>query len=117
MTPAASTLSAWAPPSRASLRPVFLRIAPAIGGSRSFIARGAESVLLKNLLRNRAVLVALGLLLLALIVWFAGPYFAFGNAKPFETVVERLVAILVLVTLYALYVLLRQVRNAQHNQR
>ncbi|MDB6010418.1 MAG: type secretion protein [Gammaproteobacteria bacterium] len=74
-------------------------------------------MLLKNLLRNRAVLVALGLLLLALIIWFAGPYFAFGNAKPFETVVERLIAILVLVTLYALYVLLRQVRNAQHNQR
>lgn len=74
-------------------------------------------MLLKNLFRNRAVLVALGLLLLALIIWFAGPYFAFGNDKPFETVVERLVAILVLVTLYALYVLLRQVRNAQHNQR
>jgi type VI secretion system protein ImpL len=73
--------------------------------------------MLKNLFRNRAVLVALGLVLLALIVWFAGPYFAFGSVKPFETVVERLVAILVQVTLYALYVLLRQLRNAQHNQR
>jgi type VI secretion system protein ImpL len=71
----------------------------------------------RNLFRNRAVLVALGLLLLALIIWFAGPYFAFGTVKPFESVVERLVAILVLVTLYALYVLLRQIRNAQHNQR
>ena len=71
----------------------------------------------RNLFRNRAVLVALGLLLLALIVWFAGPYFAFGTVKPFESVVERLVAILILVTLYALYVLLRQIRNAQHNQR
>jgi type VI secretion system protein ImpL len=73
--------------------------------------------MLKNLLRNRAVLVALGLLLLALIIWFAGPYFAFAGVKPFESVVGRLVAILALVTLYALFVLLRQVRNTQQNQR
>ena len=73
--------------------------------------------MIKNLFRNRAVLVALGLLLLALIIWFAGPYFAFGSVKPFESVVGRLVAILFLVTLYALLVLLRQVRNAQANQR
>ena len=71
----------------------------------------------RNLVRNRAVLVALGLLLLALIIWFAGPYFAFASVKPFESVVGRLVAILFLVTLYVLLVLLRQVRNAQQNQR
>jgi type VI secretion system protein ImpL len=72
---------------------------------------------MKSLFRNRAVLVALGLLLLALIIWFAGPYFAFASVKPFESVVGRLVAILFLVTLYAVLVLLRQVRNAQQNQR
>lgn len=71
----------------------------------------------KNLLRNRAVLVALGLVLLALIIWLAGPYFAFGSVKPFESVVGRLVTILVLVTLYAVLVLVRQLRNAQANQR
>ena len=51
------------------------------------------------LFRNRAFLVAVGLLLLALIIWFAGPYFAFGTLKPLETVVERLIAILVMVSL------------------
>ena len=71
----------------------------------------------RHLFRNRAVLVALGLLLLALIIWFAGPYFAFADARPFESVVGRLVAILILVTVYALYVLFRQVRNAKNNQR
>jgi type VI secretion system protein ImpL len=73
--------------------------------------------MIRNLFRNRAVLVALGLLLLALIIWLAGPYFAFASWKPFESVVGRLVAILFLVTLYALLVLFRQVRNAQQNQR
>jgi len=31
------------------------------------------------LFRNRAFLVAVGLLLLALIIWFAGPYFALAR--------------------------------------
>src|ERR1700733_7284711 len=69
------------------------------------------------LLRNRAFLVGLGLLLIALIIWFAGPYFAFGSAKPLESAVERLVAILILVVAYALYVQLRQLRNNRNNQR
>ena len=72
--------------------------------------------MMRNLLTNRAVLVALGLLLLALIIWFAGPYFAFADVKPLEGV-GRLVAILVLVTAYALLVLFRQARNTQQNQR
>ena len=66
----------------------------------------------RNIFRNRAVLVALGLLLLALIIWFAGHYFAFGTLKPFESAVERLVAILILVTLYAFYVLFRRSERA-----
>ena len=70
----------------------------------------------KALLKNRVVLASLGIVLLALIIWFAGPYFAFADWKPFEGVVGRLVAILVLVTLFAGYVLYRQVRNAQKNQ-
>jgi len=70
-----------------------------------------------SILKNRAVLVGLGLLLVALIIWFAGPYFAFATVKPLETAVERLVAILILVALFALYVLLKQMRNTRDNQR
>jgi type VI secretion system protein ImpL len=61
--------------------------------------------------------VGLGLLLLVLIIWFVGPYFAFADAKPLEGVAGRLVAILVLVSAYALYILLRHVRNTRNNQR
>jgi type VI secretion system protein ImpL len=46
------------------------------------------------ILKSRAFLVILGLVLLALLLWFAGPYFAFADHKPLESVVARLVAIL-----------------------
>ena len=52
-------------------------------------------------LKSRTVLVFVGLLLLALLIWFAGPYFAFADYKPLEGVVARLVAILVLVVAWA----------------
>ena len=71
---------------------------------------------MKALLENRTVLVGLGVVLLALIIWFVGPYFAFADYKPLESAVGRLVAILLLVTLFALAVLYRQIRNAQKNQ-
>ncbi len=65
------------------------------------------------LLKNRAFLVALGLVLLALIIWFAGPYFAFADYKPLESVVARLVTIIVLAVGYAIYVQLRSLRSAR----
>src|ERR1700743_610848 len=70
-----------------------------------------------SILKSRAMLVGLGLLLIAVIIWFAGPYFAFGTVKPLDSAVERLVAILILVALYALYVTLKQMRNTRDNQR
>jgi type VI protein secretion system component VasK len=65
------------------------------------------------LMKNRAFLVALGLLLLALLIWFVGPYFAFADYKPLESVVARLVAIIVLAVGYAIYVQLRALRSAR----
>src|ERR1700761_8943962 len=116
--PAASTSSGWAPRSRASRLPTFRRIAHAIGAFRSPIAPEPDSTMtIPSILKNRAGLVGLGLLLVALIIWFAGPYFAFASAKPLDSAVERLVAILVLVAAYTLYVLFKQMRNARDNQR
>jgi len=69
------------------------------------------------LLKNRIFLVALGLVLLALIIWFAGPYFAFADYKPLESVVARLVAIMVLAVGYAVYVQVRYLRSARASQR
>jgi type VI secretion system protein ImpL len=69
------------------------------------------------LFKNRAVLVAIGLVLLALIVWFAGPYFAFAEYKPLEGVVARLVAIIVIAVGYAIYVQVRYMRKASASQK
>ena len=69
------------------------------------------------LLKNRVFLVAVGLALLALIIWFAGPYCAFAEYKPLESVVARLVAILILAVGYAVYVQLRYLRSARASQR
>jgi type VI secretion system protein ImpL len=66
-----------------------------------------------SLLKNRAFLVAIGLVLLALLIWFVGPYFAFADYKPLESVVARLVAIIILAVGYAIYVQLRALRNAR----
>jgi type VI secretion system protein ImpL len=68
------------------------------------------------LLKNRVFLAALGLVLLALIIWFAGPYCAFADYKPLESVVARLVAIIILTVGYAVYVQLRSLRNARASQ-
>jgi type VI secretion system protein ImpL len=66
-----------------------------------------------SLLKNRTFLVALGLVLLALIIWFAGPYFAFADYKPLESVVARLVAIIIVAVVYAVYVQIKQLRGAR----
>jgi len=64
------------------------------------------------ILKSRAVAIFIGLLLLALLLWFAGPYFAFADHKPLESVVARLVAILVLVVVWAVVLQLKQLRSA-----
>ena len=66
-----------------------------------------------KLLKSRVFLVALGLVLLAAIIWFAGPYFAFAGHEPLSSVTARLVAILILAVGYAAYVQLRQLRSAR----
>jgi type VI secretion system protein ImpL len=68
------------------------------------------------LLKNRNVMIALGLLLLAIVIWFAGPYFAFADYRPLQGAVGRLVSILVLVSGYAGYIQFRQVRSARSDR-
>jgi len=52
---------------------------------------------MKKLLLNRWTLSVIGILLLALVIWFLGPYFAFGEARPMYGVTGRVVAILLLL--------------------
>ena len=65
--------------------------------------------------KRRAVLVAIGLLLLGLFIWYGGPYLAFADYKPLESVVARLAALLVLVVLWALSLLIKQLRAGRAN--
>lgn len=64
-------------------------------------------------LKSRTVLIFIGVVLLALLFWFAGPYFAFAEYKPLESVVARLVAIIVLVVVWAVVMQVGQMRNAR----
>ena len=64
---------------------------------------------LLGFLKNRAFLIALGVLCLALIVWFGGPYVGFAS------VVGRLLVILALVVIWGIIVQVRQMRDARAN--
>lgn len=50
-----------------------------------------------QLFTKRWFLISLALLLLSLVLWYGGPYLAFGSMKPLDEVGERLIAILLLV--------------------
>jgi type VI secretion system protein ImpL len=69
------------------------------------------------LLKNKWFLTFIGLLLLAALIWFGGPYIAIADAKPLEGVLGRLIAILVLVVVYALLLTIGQLRSKQASQR
>jgi len=69
-----------------------------------------------ELIKSRAFLVALGLALLAVLLWFLGPYFAFADYRPLEGVVARLIAIIVIAVVYAVYVQLRQLKSSRANR-
>jgi type VI secretion system protein ImpL len=55
---------------------------------------------MKKLLLNRWFLGSVGIVLLALVLWFLGPYFAFGEARPLASVLGRVIAIAVLLAVW-----------------
>jgi type VI secretion system protein ImpL len=59
---------------------------------------------------KRVLPIAIGLLLLALFVWYAGPYFAFADYRPFESVTVRLVLIALLLLAWIASVVLKRVQ-------
>lgn len=65
------------------------------------------------LLKSRTVLLLIGLILLAALIWFAGPYFAFADFKPLDSVLARVVAILVVVLAWTAVLLLKQIRSSR----
>jgi type VI secretion system protein ImpL len=63
------------------------------------------------ILKSRSFLVFIGLLILALLIWFAGPYFAFADHRPLESVVARLVAIIVVFAIWAVIVQIKMMKS------
>ncbi len=71
--------------------------------------------LLFGWLANRWVFSILGLLLVALLIWFVGPLIAIGGWEPLASSDSRLVAILVVVVLWTIKTIWGVVRAAQNN--
>jgi type VI secretion system protein ImpL len=61
-------------------------------------------------LKRRAFLVVLGFALLALFLWLAGPYFSFADYRPLESTTGRLIAIALVVGVWAGWTLLKRLR-------
>ena len=55
---------------------------------------------MKKFLLNRWFLGTVGVLLLALVLWFLGPYFAFGQSRPLFSVLGRVIAVVSLVLVW-----------------
>ena len=62
-------------------------------------------------IKSRTFLVLIGLLILALLIWFAGPYFAFADYRPLESVLVRVLTIVVVFVIYAFIVLLKKAKS------
>jgi type VI secretion system protein ImpL len=67
--------------------------------------------------KRRAFVVFIGLLLVSLFIWFAGPYFAFADYRPLESENSRLIAIGVIVIGWAISALLKRLRAIQASGR
>ncbi len=66
-----------------------------------------------GILRNRWVLSALGLIAIALLIFFLGPLFGFGDARPLQSVAARLITILVIILLWLTLQIARLVRASK----
>jgi type VI secretion system protein ImpL len=60
--------------------------------------------------KRRAFLLLIGFVLIAAFIWYAGPYFAFADYYPLESVNARLIAIALIVALWVVSRLLRRLR-------
>jgi type VI secretion system protein ImpL len=63
-----------------------------------------------SFLKSRGFLVFIAVVLIAIFIWFLGPYFAFGSVRPLESEFARLVAIGLVVVWWLVSVLLKWLR-------
>lgn len=63
-----------------------------------------------GLLKSGWFIALVGVILLALLIWVGGPYLGIGHAKPLGSAVARLVAIIVLIAIWAICLQVSQFR-------
>jgi type VI secretion system protein ImpL len=63
-----------------------------------------------KVLKKRIVLEILGIILLSLLIWFAGPYLAFADHRPLATAGERYLTIIVVLAIWAAIKLLQIIK-------
>lgn len=68
---------------------------------------------LLGLFKKRWLWLLLAFVLIALVIWWGGPYLALGDYQPLETVSARLIGILLIVVIWALKTALRAVKAAR----
>jgi type VI secretion system protein ImpL len=68
-------------------------------------------------LRRRAFLLLIGFALIAIFIWYVGPYFAFANYRPLETETARLIAIGLIIGCWLLSALLKWLRVTRASDR
>src|SRR5687768_12553403 len=66
---------------------------------------------------RRAFVILLGFLLIVVFIWFAGPYFAFGDYRPLETELARLIAIGVVIGCWLLAKAIKRFRAYRRSDR
>ena len=67
--------------------------------------------------KSRAFVLLIGFLLIAIFIWYAGPYFAFGTYYPLETEFSRLVAIGLVVVCWIVSRLIKRLRSSRASER
>lgn len=69
-----------------------------------------------GMLKQRWFLALIVAVLVSLVLWFAGPYFAFADFRPLETVVGRLIGILIVVVICAVWLQIGSMRAQNNNK-
>ena len=62
------------------------------------------------LFKSRLFITLVGLLLLSLLIWFGGPYLGFGESQPLASPIVRLLVIIVIVGIWAVWLQVQQMR-------
>ena len=66
---------------------------------------------------KRTIVVLLGFLLIVVLIWIFGPYFAFGSYRPLETEMARLIAIGVVVAAWLVAKAIKRFRSFRKSDR